>query len=257
MSVRSLPRNSVPAAEIGVAVSVHLYPLGSWMARPSTHHVRSRDAAMPCRASRPARPPRPGPPKVAEVAVFRVFFEHLYTCVKGVGNGDINIRDSSSAIPPIVAHLCSLQERSDDSRHAAAPAVHRFVLVLTLVILDGACTGSSLETRYRLVFQRTNSLRDREILKRRNVPRQRGASNDPGSTWTMRAFDLRPGRTRNCYPALNPVCFFALRPPNKAFESTSIEALPPYRTWLPSATFGFSLASRRVSPATRRARGAD
>ena len=62
------------------------------------------------------------------MAVFGVYFQHLYTSVNGVGKHDINIRGSSSAIP-LVAHLCSLQERSDDTRRVAAPAVHRFLLI--------------------------------------------------------------------------------------------------------------------------------
>jgi hypothetical protein len=36
---------------------------------------------------------------MAEMAVFGMFFEHLYTDVNSVGNRDIGIRDLSAAIP--------------------------------------------------------------------------------------------------------------------------------------------------------------
>jgi hypothetical protein len=62
------------------------------------------------------------------MAVSRVFFEHPYTGVNGVEKRDINIRNSSSAIP-LAAYFCSLHRRSDATRHVAAPAVHRFLLV--------------------------------------------------------------------------------------------------------------------------------
>ena len=62
--------------------------------------------------------------EMAEMAVLGVFFQHLYTSVNGVGKCDINFRDSSSAISTVVAHLCSIQELSDDTRHVAPLAVH-------------------------------------------------------------------------------------------------------------------------------------
>jgi hypothetical protein len=132
----SAGRDTEQSAEIGVAVSVHLYPLGSGMAGPRTSHVRSHDASTCCRASLPAYKPRRRSRKVAEMAVCRAYFEHPYTGVDGVGKCDGNIRGLSSAIPPSVAHLCSLQERSDDSRHVAAPAVHRVILTPRLIIHD-------------------------------------------------------------------------------------------------------------------------
>jgi hypothetical protein len=50
--------------------------------------------------------------KVAEMAVLRIFFEHLYTDVKGVGSAKSILarRDNSSSAIPIIAHLCSLEE---------------------------------------------------------------------------------------------------------------------------------------------------
>ena len=60
------------------------------MARPSTGHVRSHDAATCCRASLPACKPRRRSRKMAEMAVLGMFFEHLSTGVNGVGNRDIN-----------------------------------------------------------------------------------------------------------------------------------------------------------------------
>jgi hypothetical protein len=68
-----------------MALSVHPYALGSGMVQPSTGRVRSHDAAMPCRASLAAWKPRRRSPKMAKVAVFGVYFEHLYTGVNGVG----------------------------------------------------------------------------------------------------------------------------------------------------------------------------
>src|SRR4051812_38902789 len=60
------------------------------MARPRTDLVRSHDAATCCRASHSACKPRRRARKVAEMAVWGVFFEHLYTSVNGVGKHDIN-----------------------------------------------------------------------------------------------------------------------------------------------------------------------
>src|SRR5689334_11548895 len=68
--------------------------------------------------------------KVARSGGFFKDFQHLYTSVNGVGKRDIHIRDSSSAILPVVAHLCCLRERSNDTRHVAALAVHRWTLIV-------------------------------------------------------------------------------------------------------------------------------
>ena len=64
---------------------------------------------LQCVAERafPRCKPRRRSRKMAEMAVLGVYFEHLYTRVNGVGNRDVNIRYSSSAIP-LVAHFCSL-----------------------------------------------------------------------------------------------------------------------------------------------------
>ena len=80
--------DSEQSAEFGVAVSVHLYPLGFGMARPSTDHVRSHDAATCCRASLAACKPRRRLPKSGRNGSFGVYFEHLYTGVNGVGKRD-------------------------------------------------------------------------------------------------------------------------------------------------------------------------
>jgi hypothetical protein len=77
--------DSDQSAEFGVAVSVHPYPLGSGMSRPSTAHVRSHDAATCCRVSLAACKPRRRSRKVAEMAVLGLFFEHLYTSVNNLG----------------------------------------------------------------------------------------------------------------------------------------------------------------------------
>jgi hypothetical protein len=161
------------------------------MARPSTGHVRSHDAVTCCRASLPACKPRRRPRKVAKMAVLGVFFEHLSTSVNSVAKRDINIRCSSSAIP-IVAHLCSLHQRSDATRHAAAPAVHRFVLTPSLIIHDKAGSDSGPKPTYRSMCQRANALRAGKIRGQRNGSTSTRISHNPGSKWTMRAFDLRP-----------------------------------------------------------------
>src|SRR4051812_38008896 len=111
------------------------------MAWTIRRHVRSHDAATCCRANVALCKPRRRPRKMAEMAVLRVFFEHLYTDVNGDGQRDINLRDSS-AIPPIVAHLCFPDARCDDTRQLAAPAVHRSRLPASLIIHDEAGAGS-------------------------------------------------------------------------------------------------------------------
>jgi hypothetical protein len=80
----SAARDSEQSAEIAVAVSVHLCALVFGMARPSSDHVGSRDAATACWASRPAWKPPRGSRKMAEVAVFGVHVKHSYTSVNGV-----------------------------------------------------------------------------------------------------------------------------------------------------------------------------
>src|SRR5260370_29429264 len=75
------------------------------------------------------------------MAVLGVDFKHLSTNVNGVGKRHINSRDLFSAVRPIVAHLCSLQERSTDTRHVAAPAVHRFLLVAGIGFLFCPTSG--------------------------------------------------------------------------------------------------------------------
>src|SRR4051794_26928828 len=93
-----------------MAVSVHLYALGSRMARPSTAHARSHDAATCCRASLADSKPRRRSREMAEVAVFRVYFEHLYTGENGVGKPAINFSDSSSAV--LLSFLTSAPSKS-------------------------------------------------------------------------------------------------------------------------------------------------
>ncbi len=62
--------------------------------------------------------------------------------------------------PHVVAHFCSLRKRSDDPRDVAARAVQRFRLTLSLIIPDKAGSDARLKTRYRLMSQQANGLRD-------------------------------------------------------------------------------------------------
>ncbi len=81
--------DSEQSAEIDVGLLGCPVPLGSWMARPSParrDHVRSHDAAMSCRASRPASEPRRAVQKVGQSETFWMYFQHLYTSVNGVAN---------------------------------------------------------------------------------------------------------------------------------------------------------------------------
>jgi hypothetical protein len=159
------------------------------------------------------------------MAVLGVFFEHLYTAVNGAGKRDISIRDSSTAIPPSVAHLCSLQERSNDTRHVAAPAVDRGILTPRLIIHDKAGSGSRQKMRYRRKFQQTSGLRDGFFLRQRSGFTSTRPGHDPGCPhWVSRVqpsrqkpsptrSDTRPakppsghwisGSMKDCYPALN------------------------------------------------------
>jgi len=136
-----------------MAVLVHLYAPGFGMARPSTGHVRSHDAATCCRASTPACKPHPRSHKMRKNENFGMFFQHPYTSVNGVGKRDINIHNSPSAIVPIVAHLCSFQARPDDTRDVAAPAVHRFLRIPSLIIHDKAGSDSCPKLSHRLSSQ--------------------------------------------------------------------------------------------------------
>jgi hypothetical protein len=120
------------------------------------------------------------------MAALGVFFEHLYSSANGVGERDINLRDSSSAISAVVGHLCSLQERSDDIRDVGALAAHRFIRSPSLRIHDKAGSGSGPLTRYRLISQRTNGLRGYRILIRRNGFTSTIARNNPGCAWTLK-----------------------------------------------------------------------
>ena len=63
------------------------------MAWPSTGHVRSHDAATPCRASRAASEPRRAVQKVGQSETFWTCFQHLYTSANALGKRDINIRN--------------------------------------------------------------------------------------------------------------------------------------------------------------------
>ena len=127
------------------------------MARPSTGHVRSHDAATHCRASRPARTPRRRPRIVADNGGFGVYFEHMYTSINGVANHDIDVRGSSSAIC-LVARVCSIRERSDDTRHVAALAIHRLILIPSMLIHDSSGSGSRPKTCCRLISWQTKRL---------------------------------------------------------------------------------------------------
>jgi hypothetical protein len=142
-------------------------PLCSAMARPSTCRVRSHDAAMYCGASIAVFEPRRRPQKMAENGGFGDDFEHLFTGVNGVGKRRWCIRNSSSAIP-IVAHLCSPQDPSDDTRDVVESAVQRFLITPILIIHHKTGCRSRQKTRYRLISQRTNGLRDHGIPFRRN-----------------------------------------------------------------------------------------
>jgi hypothetical protein len=65
------------------------------------------------------------------MAVWGAFFEHLSTGVNDVGKRDINPGAPGQLVvcnSPIVTHLCSLCQRSDATRHAAAFTVHRVLL---------------------------------------------------------------------------------------------------------------------------------
>ena len=115
--------------------------------------------------------------KLREMAVFRAFFERLSPGVNGVGKRDIYpVRrdDSSSAILPVVAHLCSLRRRSGDPRDVAAPAAHRFTPESQPNIQEKGGGGSPPKPRYRLMSQQPNGLQVLRILRERNIPRQRG-----------------------------------------------------------------------------------
>jgi hypothetical protein len=125
------------------------------MVRPSTGQIRSRDSETPCGASRSARTPRRRPRKMAGNGGFGVYFEHLSTGVNGVGKCDFRVRNSHLQSPSWLIpapsksgqmtsemprfhpssfrlHPSAHQERSDDPRDVAAPAVQRFLLTSQL-----------------------------------------------------------------------------------------------------------------------------
>ena len=132
---------------------------------------------------------------MAEVAVLVVWFEHSYTTVKSVGSARSSSVTRSSAISTIVAHLCSVHERSADTRDIAAPTVHRLRLTVSLIIHDKAASRSRGKTRYRLISQRANGLRDYGILTRRNGFTPTIANHNPGCSQSV--FRVQPSRRKS------------------------------------------------------------
>jgi hypothetical protein len=96
---------------------------------------------------------------MAENGGFGDEFEHLFTGVNGVGKRGESVRNSSPAIP-IVAHLCSLHDPSDDTRHVTALTIHGFLLIPCLRIHHKAGFASRIQTRHRLMSWQINGLRD-------------------------------------------------------------------------------------------------
>jgi hypothetical protein len=75
------------------------------------------------------------------------------------------------------------------------------------------------------------------------------ASNDPGSTWTMRAFDHRP--QEDLLRGFEPGPFFRNQTAAESIQVNVHRGVTAISHWLPSAIFGVSLASRCVRPAAR------
>jgi hypothetical protein len=97
----SWDRNSEHRPEMIVSDFGFLMPLRSRLARPSRDHVRSHDAATPCRASCPARKPSRTSRKVAHSGSFGALFPaSVHGCTRGLETEISSVLGSESAIVP-------------------------------------------------------------------------------------------------------------------------------------------------------------